>query len=411
MYIYISSLRSKFFEDLFKDSSSDSVEVFCPDIPEKVLTSVLRLLYIGDCQVSKDIVNDVISTLSMFGINSEGLLTKTDDCSQSENFTNNHLSPKENLSSEIIITKTEQNEEHILEDDFIEDDNDLDNNLEEENSPVTLNIKKYDARLECAVDLKSDEEVRRAIKNLGNPQRGPKPMDRGPLVCEICAKEYTDKKRLTQHIKRAHPEALSEKSCDFCTFSTNKPTLMKEHILDEHKDKCQNCNYCSAHFASTKELLNHNAKFHDKGYYECNLCNTIFKQIIPFQEHQADIHNIKVKCDTCDYGARSNITLKLHKKRAHKNLRNHICNICGSSFNFEHELATHNKNSHEKVRIKCELCDHPGFIKKSLVKEHILAVHAGIKYSCDYCDRSFGRKIYLNYHLKHSNSKTCKRKK
>ena len=75
-------------EDLLKDMQSESVTVVCPDIPENVLSTVIRLLYLGNCLVSRDIVNDVIATLSLFGVNPEGLLTKTEDCSPSHNLHN-----------------------------------------------------------------------------------------------------------------------------------------------------------------------------------------------------------------------------------------------------------------------------------------------------------------------------------
>jgi len=430
----ILGLRSKYMEDLLKDMQSESVTVLCPDIPENVLSTVIRLLYLGNCLVSRDIVNDVIATLSMFGVNPEGLVTKTEDFSHSENFDNLHFPLKEKkVSPELRIAKTELNEEFIPEDDYIEDDIASDT-LDEDYNPVTLSIKKkkvvpkhtnteieldwrtgefnnhenevkkYYAGLEGKLDLKSDEEVRRALENLAaDTKRGPKPKPKGPQVCEICSKEY---KRRAQHMSRNHPETLAVKSCEFCIFSTNKPYLMKEHILNEHKDKCHYCNYCSEYFASSIELSNHKTKVHNKGYYECDLCNTIFKQLIPFQEHQSDIHNKKVKCETCGFEARSNIHLNFHKKKHHKNPRSFVCNICSSTFNFEYELVAHNKISHEKVRIKCELCDHPGFISKTFVKEHILEVHAGVKFPCDKCGKSFGRKIYLTYHQKHS--KKCK---
>ena len=185
----------------------------------------------------------------MFGVNSDVLVTKTEDSSHSENLDNLNFYPKDKkLSPEHSIAKTEMNEEFIQEDDYMEDDFAFDS-LEGDNKPLTLsikkrnekdgavsknnidmNIKKYYDRLEGALDLKSDEEVRKAIKNLEkDTKRGPKPKQKGPLVCEICAKEY---KRRAQHMQRNHPELLAEKYCEFCDFS-------------------------SAYFTSTIELLNH----------------------------------------------------------------------------------------------------------------------------------------------------------
>ena len=74
--------------------------------------------------------------------------------------------------------------------------------------------------------------------------------------------------------------------------------------------------------------------------------------------------------------------------------------ICDKKFVIINHLTQHRKKTHEKVRILCELCNHPGFPTNFAVKEHILSVHAGWRHICNKCNKSFMRKDLLTYHVK-----------
>ena len=142
----------------------------------------------------------------------------------------------------------------------------------------------------------------------------------------MCSKSYETRSKFTRHLKQVHPEKLGDKKCHFCDFKSSHAQIMKTHVLQNHKDMCQNCNDCDQYFASTQELHNHNTKIHNKRFYECELCKTNFNRLQLFQNHQSDIHDLKLICDKCEYKARNNLILNKHIKRDHEKVQKYICN-------------------------------------------------------------------------------------
>ena len=147
-------------------------------------------------------------------------------------------------------------------------------------------------------------------------------------------------------------------------------------------------------------------KVHDKRFYECELCKTDFNQLQLFQNHQSDIHDLKLICYLCEYKARNDRQMIVHKKRDHEKKQNFICDICDKKFVMIYQLKEHKKKTHDRFRILCELCNHPGFFSKFAVKEHIISVHAGRKHICNTCNKSFWTKALLTHHVKNQHLNT-----
>ena len=117
--------------------------------------------------------------------------------------------------------------------------------------------------------------------------------------------------------------------------------------------------------------------------YQCLKCDKFFKTKIVCTRHTS----------TCEKSFTG-------KKRS-KNLRQIICNKCPFKATTEADLEMHRREAHPEVktqRVPCLTCGDT-FSSAKTLKGHILKVHKKIgMFSCDICDKEFGKKFNLVRH-------------
>ena len=94
------------------------------------------------------------------------------------------------------------------------------------------------------------------------------------------------------------------------------------------------------------------------------------------RQHFEKDHENKYLCDKCDYKATKTF-----------NLRQHIAAI------------------HEGVRYSCEQCDYKATTPSNL-KQHRKCRHEGVKYPCDQCTYIASQPFSLHYHVKSNHRNT-----
>ena len=251
-------------------------------------------------------------------------------------------------------------------------------------------IRKKERKL----DIKDPLVIRQALENLAK-LKFPKKKELS-YVCHICAVTYAEKGRLSRHMERSHP---IERKCEYCNFKVKGMELMRNHITTFHKEHCHSCEICGLFFVDKGSLTGHISKAHFNGFYSCQFCFTKFKQKVDYEVHLADVHGQRQKCDLCDFTAKKEATVEIHKRSKHEGLKV-PCEFCESTFKSQASKITHIKTVHQNFRIQCELCDHKGFSKTNL-KYHILQVHGGISFPCTLCERTFPSKAKQNEHIRH----------
>ena len=115
--------------------------------------------------------------------------------------------------------------------------------------------------------------------------------------------------------------------------------------------------------------------------------------------------NLKMNCpyEGCDYGICGKINLENHINRIHLNKpisKEHVCQLCGNSYNKVHHLTQHIKSFHNNEKpYKCEICQ-KSFIRTSSLKEHMDS-HTGVqRYKCPYCEKPFTHSGSMFHHKK-----------
>ena len=112
------------------------------------------------------------------------------------------------------------------------------------------------------------------------------------------------------------------------------------------------------------------------------------------------------ECPTCHKMYKTQWSLENHMMR-HLDPSQRVlkCDLCEKTFDKKILLQYHMKTAHlseeEKAKqmIPCEVCGKK-FLGKKLLRAHIGRVHEGKRYPCTYCDKVYPSPHGLKYHIK-----------
>lgn len=132
----------------------------------------------------------------------------------------------------------------------------------------------------------------------------------------------------------------------------------------------------------------------------CAICNEKFSNYRLLKNHRRKIHvQCKCPCDICGRLFKSNYHVKVHKK-SHSDEKSFKCEECDLSFKTKAGVRYHRNNVHVIIPLfQCELCAQT-FPVKGGYEKHLKAVHQGVKYSCDVCDKAYRYNNDLQIHKK-----------
>lgn len=226
-------------------------------------------------------------------------------------------------------------------------------------------------------------------KHCAMTHREENPFKEKRFECDQCPKRYLTEFLLGQH-KLSH-ENLKTQKCDLCSFATNAPYDLKNHIKRIHN--------------ATKD-------------YVCNddTCGKAFKRRCDMENHRRSVHSavkIYVKCPTCDVivlekGLQSHI---INRHSAKSREKPFVCQVCGKAERYEKNLQRHYDSVHEPgdrgVRYPCNECDQSFFRRRELTA-HSFEHFNGKVHSCLECGNMYKSKKELTNHVRtHSKLSSC----
>ncbi|KAG5680452.1 hypothetical protein PVAND_009960 [Polypedilum vanderplanki] len=149
---------------------------------------------------------------------------------------------------------------------------------------------------------------------------------KGPVICELCGKEFTNCQGLRTHKKNVHLVGSKGEifQCDICSKQRPTKRSLFNHMRNVHRVQKTPCNVCGKVFR-TKALLQKHMMYHDetKRIHFCPLCpdKPGYFTGVALRRHQKSHHEgIKeYHCgiDYCDASFPTNVTLKQHKTQQH----------------------------------------------------------------------------------------------
>ena len=239
--------------------------------------------------------------------------------------------------------------------------------------------------------------------------------------CDVCQLRYIDQNNLDKHKKRTHLKITTTPHDEesFITESQTKnsvPLGFKSDVLD--------CESPTVKTSNEEEMIKNNFINFDKVQYNCDVCAKTFSSESCLQKHTQNVHKVKYACDNCRLSFRKHKDLLKHK-RLHDPMREYPCDICHLRFGGQKNLDDHSKRTHskitmspsveEKLDVVLKLKDvqapiniEPGAFwaeklslgtssKDEIIKTNLNNVDE-IKYNCDICKQTFGKKKMLWKH-------------
>ena len=237
--------------------------------------------------------------------------------------------------------------------------------------------------------------------------------------CRYCFKECANSCGLKNHLRRLHSnekdilelKPKEKPKCDICKRSYIRIYELTRHMKTQHDSNPLKCAICKDVFFSKYNLADHIEKYHrqsDNAEEKIDSINVESNDSIHETEEDESngveenreegqtesTNNIVVevtnvtddqtfKCKYCSRVCANICGLKNHLRTIHKSVKDldirerHICNICGRSFMYNHELTRHMLIHNKGKFLRCEFCPTKFLTDKNLAN-HIEKVHGTV---------------------------------
>ena len=198
------------------------------------------------------------------------------------------------------------------------------------------------------------------------------------VVCKLCEKSWNVKDRpqsqLRYHVDSVHMEKYL--SCRFCRKEFFSVVTFMRHYkthLCQEKFRCEECGLTKNGMSA---LSNHKATVHlNLKNFRCELCDNTYKTSQGLQNHIQSRHeDRKYPCPYCNHTAVNAVTLRVHKRLKHENVKSFKCKDCDYVCHRTDYLRRHELSIHKNVRFPCDQCEYQA-TRKQYLESHIKKIH------------------------------------
>jgi len=155
------------------------------------------------------------------------------------------------------------------------------------------------------------------------------------LVCPICKVAFGSSFSRNKHLRFDH-DTGPYYDCMWCEKICFTSHDLKVHINYYHLDiKEYKCDICNKNFSNRRNLFRHIKDIHDirKAFYVCSFCSHSVATLQQLEKHKKETHfNPKNHyCNYCNFGSKYSQCLKRHIVRKHGRAQTFLigqCNVC-----------------------------------------------------------------------------------
>jgi hypothetical protein len=192
-------------------------------------------------------------------------------------------------------------------------------------------------------------------------------------------------------------------------------TLRKKYTLN--RDDGPQCDKCLRRFHDNFTLKNHKARIHDgktSKDFECLKCHKRFSYKHNLTTHDKTVH-LKLRehvCKVCGRAFGRNSVLQMHIRIKHDKLRSAPCFQCGKTYSDDYTLLKHVRRVHDGVIANPRPCPKCDYVAPSPSERHrhFTAAHTSNRFQCAYgCPFGYTAVSSLGRHLKEKHRHKRKR--
>ena len=311
----ILSSNSSFMKNLLlkhkENLTGETPTIIMPDIKKEDLESLLKFMYrgtTGALTMEENRFQKLISLTKYLGIKN---IKKPPGTGIRGHF----LNVKKPIKKVENVGSAQPNSEQIVEED---EDNEMDNtdnfNYSDDDEQEPDHVIKY----EDTTKKEGHEEIHKKKKKDPDPEKAKESYKKmfGTFLCPYCAKIFTLKKSLKNHIQNIHEGIRIQ--CDQCPYQAPDKTGLKRHIEARHEGKSFYCDQCDRVFTSRFSLATHLQSMHSDTEYKCDDCDYKTKQRSNLKKHRDAKHdNIRYPCEICHKSLSQKGQLKVHMIKIH----------------------------------------------------------------------------------------------
>ncbi|XP_059893400.1 zinc finger protein 420-like [Gadus macrocephalus] len=234
-----------------------------------------------------------------------------------------------------------------------------------------------------------------------------------PFQCTLCEKDFGFFKQLSRHYENTHKLSKPYK-CNHCPKAFSKLRFFIRHEWKHTGQLPFQCSQCAMKFKQDADLVGHLRVHTNEKPYLCADCGKTFSRNSNLRRHVKFRHSESREmrhftCTQCSKSFKEKGSLQKHEQLKHQNHKNarHPCNYCGKMFS-QSGMARHKMIHTGEKPLKCHIPDcNQRFRSPSEVKNHVLRHHTADRpFECNTCGKGFIRVSILNEHMKiHSGEK------
>ena len=409
-----SSVFSKLFKLIPSSSCQTHILVYLRGVKRTCLDLLLRLMYMGEVVVERDMVEEFIALGKELKIDIEGVKSKGLEpmiASVKEDF--EHIAAN-GLDEPSLAFSAENADErsHKVASWDVDQSNDYQISAElksaEEKKEVESNATPIlNEWLNITEDDISEAQPNDAVVQANNDNERKSIIDKQQIfetslvqsiVCKQCGSNFKTKKGLWFHTQSKHLGVTHK--CDECEKVYNVKPALDRHKNVVHKGIRYKCDQCPVMLYTPRALRNH-LKRHSGEKEPCDVCDKVFSNYAKLRRHKNQDHlgsSVEMYfCNICDWSG-TRRQLSIHKQSIHEGVV-FKCDNCDFEATQRGSLVSH-MAKHEENKFKCNMCE-KSFRQEAVLTKHMQSAHEGVWHFCNECDRSFSLLSSLSTH------KTC----
>ena len=226
-------------------------------------------------------------------------------------------------------------------------------------------------------------------RNIPNRGKGGRYYPPNWLKCEFCSKSFKKRTYVRLHKHNKHPELVgdNEIACKFCARFYPKQAMF-QHVSFKHPNEANglilrkkvwtfgklkrnkptpfHCNLCNKYFTFNNKLTVH-MKTHMPKPFVCKTCGCDFTQKMQYKRHTEKYHKDILQCEKSEVLVQGTTVFK---QEGQFKIKPYHCEFCQKSFSKTKYLTTHMATHASEKPHNCDVCGR-GFAQRTNFVRHM----------------------------------------